>query len=303
MYWSCPFFSRQTLSPDWGPSSIPAIWDRRSGCISHMPRPDGSDWETVSDFRVCLCIRDCPVLIKTTIFNVFNGSSNGGSAYSLCFTFAINLSSSLTSSSSSVSSSNDEDICLHFLVLQQQVLLWCYFITVSKFSLNPQPQSIPFAWVFRLISPGIIDAISIRTTYCYPQNVHSPLLIYSFSGLQIACSVCSVYFLNQGLQTPRIVMCFQHAYFSASANFFACVDFHYSADWQIKISLFCKYLDKITIANTSNTKFSLMACKKYFYLHWFVAKKRVWSNEGKERCGFELALSKSSSSQFWFSLK
>ena len=158
-----------------------------------MPRPDDSDWETVSDFRVCLHIRDFPVLLVTTIFNVFNGSSNGGSAYSLCFTFAINLSSSLTSSSSSVSSSNDEDICLHFLVLQQQVLLWCYFITVSKFSLNPQPHSIPFPWVFRLISPGLIDVISIRTTYCYPQNVHSPLLIYSLSGLQIACSMCSMF--------------------------------------------------------------------------------------------------------------
>ena len=151
---------------------------------------------TVCTCAICCCCCGCSSLpLVTTIFNVFNGSSNGGSAYSLCFTFAINLSSSLTSSSSSVSSSNDEDICLHFLVLQQQVLLWCYFITVSKFSLNPQPQSIPFPWVFRLISPGLIDVISIRTTYCYPQNVHSPLLIYSLSGLQIACSMFRVFCL------------------------------------------------------------------------------------------------------------
>ena len=26
----------------------------------------------------------------------------------------------------------------------------------------------------------------------------------------------------------------------------------------------------------------------------------MWSNKGKERCGFELVLSKSLSSQFWF---
>lgn len=40
---------------------------------------------------------------------------------------------------------------------------------------------------------------------------------------------------------------FQLADFSASANFFACVDFHYSADCQIKRSLFGKNLDKIKI--------------------------------------------------------
>ena len=65
--------------------------------------------------------------------------------------------------------------------------------------------------------------------------------------------------------------------------------------------MFCKYLDKIKIANTSNTKFSLMACKtslfllnkiNYFYLHWFIVEKSVWSNEGKGRCGLELASSK-----------
>ena len=40
-----------------------------------------------------------------------------------------------------------------------------------------------------------------------------------------------------------------------------------------------------------------MACKtslfllnkiNYFYLHWFIAEKSVWSNKEKERCGFEL---------------
>ena len=40
-----------------------------------------------------------------------------------------------------------------------------------------------------------------------------------------------------------------------------------------------------------------MACKtslfllnkiSYFYLHWYIAEKSVWSNKGKERCGFEL---------------
>ena len=53
-----------------------------------------------------------------------------------------------------------------------------------------------------------------------------------------------------------------------------------------------------------------MACKtslflldkiNYFYLHWFIAEKSAWSNKEKERCDFELALSKSSSSQVGFS--
>ena len=35
-------------------------------------------------------------------------------------------------------------------------------------------------------------------------------------------------------------------------------------------------------------------------MHWFIAEESVWSNKGKERCGFELVLSKSLSSQFWF---
>ena len=40
----------------------------------------------------------------------------------------------------------------------------------------------------------------------------------------------------------------------------------------------------------------------YFYLHWFIAEKSVWSNKGKERRDFELVSSKSSSSQFYFHL-
>ena len=54
-----------------------------------------------------------------------------------------------------------------------------------------------------------------------------------------------------------------------------------------------------------------MACKtslfllnkiNYFYLHWFIAEKSVWSNKGKERRDFELVSSKSLSSQFDFHL-
>ena len=77
----------------------------------------------------------------------------------------------------------------------------------------------------------------------------------------------------------------------------------------------CGLLDKkIFVLQRSrqnlNCKFSLMACKtslfllnkiNYFYLHWFMAEKSLWSNKGKERCDFELASSKSLSSQFWFS--
>ena len=111
---------------------------------------------------------------------------------------------------------------------------------------------------------------------------------------------------------------FQHADFSAYADFFADADFsaylqknfHHNAHCWIKRFLFYKDLDKIKIANTSNIRFLLMACKtslfllnkiNYFYVHWFIAEKCVWSNKGKERCDFELVSSKSSSSQFWFS--
>ena len=37
-------------------------------------------------------------------------------------------------------------------------------ITISKFSLNPQPQLIPIFWVFKLISLDIIGVFIIRTT-------------------------------------------------------------------------------------------------------------------------------------------
>ena len=107
----------------------------------------------------------------------------------------------------------------------------------------------------------------------------------------------------------------QHAYFSASADFYACAkflvyprrNFHHNAYCLIKRSLFCKDLDKTKIANTSNIIFSLMACNtsllilnkiNYFYLHWFIAEKSVWSYKGKERCCFNLVPSKSSSWQF-----
>ena len=77
---------------------------------------------------------------------------------------------------------------------------------------------------------------------------------------------------------------FQHANFSASADFCACADFsaiphmnfYHNADSYIKRSLFCKDLDKTETANTSNIKFSFMAHKTslfllnkitYFYLH------------------------------------
>ena len=55
--------------------------------------------------------------------------------------------------------------------------------------------------------------------------------------------------------------------------------------------MFCKDLDKAKTANTSNIKFSLMACKtsffllnkiNYFYFHWFIAEKSVWNNEEKD---------------------
>ena len=60
---------------------------------------------------------------------------------------------------------------------------------------------------------------------------------------------------------------FQHADFSASAEFFACADFstsplsnfHHNADC-FKIQIL-KDLDKIKIANTLNIKLSIVACK------------------------------------------
>ena len=60
---------------------------------------------------------------------------------------------------------------------------------------------------------------------------------------------------------------FQHADFSASAEFFACADFsafphcnfHHNADC-FKIQIL-EDLDKIKIENISNMKFSVMACK------------------------------------------
>ena len=59
---------------------------------------------------------------------------------------------------------------------------------------------------------------------------------------------------------------------------------------------FAKIKIKIKSANTSNITFLLMARKtslfwlneiNYFYLHWFISRKGVWSNKGKESCGFE----------------
>ena len=39
---------------------------------------------------------------------------------------------------------------------------------------------------------------------------------------------------------------------------------------------------------TSKTSLFLLNKINYFYLHWFIAKKSVWSNKGKGRCDFEL---------------
>ena len=50
------------------------------------------------------------------------------------------------------------------------------------------------------------------------------------------------------------------------------------------------------------TSLFLLTTINYFYLQWFIARKRVWSNKGKEICGLELVSSKSSSSQFDFHL-
>ena len=56
------FFQDKSCLLIGGPHQYPTIWDPWSGCISYMPRPGDPDRETVSNFRVCLHIKDFHML-------------------------------------------------------------------------------------------------------------------------------------------------------------------------------------------------------------------------------------------------
>ena len=157
----------------------------------------------------CYCCGYSALSLVTTLFDVCNGSSNGGSTYSLSLTFTFNLSSSSLTWSISVSS-EDENVCLFFLALPLVLLL---------------ALSLPLIFLL-VLSLGLLPSfMSLDSLVLVLLFLASLLLLiwkcaYPFSGLQIECSAHP---LNQGLETLEILFMCPLRNLQEVRNFFVAV--------------------------------------------------------------------------------